>query len=104
MSLSEELLSPVNVELVTVHLPIRGCDVSIKPMTIAEREEFEILKKGDVTNNHVSAFLIYLSVVDDSGKKAFVKDDIKAIKESWPGKDMDAIVEAISDLNTSGNG
>ena len=104
MSLADDLLTPVSSDLVSVSLPVRGVDVLIKPMTIAEREEFEILKKGDVTNNHISAFLIYLSVVDDSGDKVFKKDQIKQIKDNWPGRDMDALVEAISNLNIAGNG
>lgn len=107
MDLREKILKTNDIKRKKVYVKEWDCDIFIKQMNGAEREEFErekfIIKNGNVEpGKNIAAKLLQKVLVDENNKNIFEKNDIEALS----GKNanvLDFLLKEAQDFNLTEN-
>lgn len=78
----EEILAAKDIKTVEVEVPEWGGAVTVKPLTAAERDEFEASvadEEGNVERANFRAKLVARCLVDAEGQRLFTDGDIAAL-------------------------
>jgi hypothetical protein len=98
----DSILKAQDVATKDVQVPEWGGAIRVRSMTVAERNEFARRSAAEGANAvGVSAWLVSVLAVDESGARLFTPEDVQAL-EARNFKAVDTVVNAILEVNAMG--
>lgn len=102
----DAILAATRIPTERVEVPEWGGFVTVRAMTAAERDAYEVDAARRIQNGDVADFRVRLAVaslVDDDGRPMFTEADIPALSQMWWAP-LHKIAEAALAINGLNNG